>query len=293
MFKHFSAAAETAYFTERTGLVTGKLYIAGFGPGNIENMTGACISCIKSADIIVGYTGYISLLRPHFPDKEFYETGMTKETERCIYAVSQAKAGKTVCVVSSGDSGVYGMAGLVFELLEDSPEIEAEVIPGVTAAVSGAALLGAPLGNDFAVISLSDLLTSREVIEKRLRAAALGDYAICLYNPGSVKRTGHLKAACDILLETLSPCRICGIARNIGRAGQSVSLMTLGELRGMSADMTETIFIGNSETKNIGGRMVQPRGYSFEHILFPPETGKESRDSLTFAPEKRHDYKNV
>ena len=239
----------------------GKLQIVGFGPGDELNMTAWCKNCLYHADVIVGYTGYIGLLRPLFPDKAFHGTGMTQEIERCRTAIQFAKEGKTVCVVSSGDGGVYGMASLIFELAANAPDIEVEVIPGVMAAVSGAALLGAPIGNDFAVISLSDLLTPWKIIKKRLRAAATGDFAICLYNPGSKKRISHLRNACNILLETMPPDRLCGIARNIGRGGQSVSLMTLSELREVQADMTETIFIGNSQTRNIGGRMVTPRGY--------------------------------
>jgi precorrin-3B C17-methyltransferase len=239
----------------------GKLYAVGFGPGNGENMTELCRQRLRESDAIVGYTGYVSLLRPFFPDKEYRETGMTQETERCRAAVELAKTGKTVSVVSGGDSGVYGLAGLIFELAENEPDVSVEVVPGLTAAVSGAALLGAPIGHDFAVISLSDLLTSWEIIEKRLRAAAFGDFAVCLYNPGSRKRAGYLRRACEILLETLPESRPCGIARNIGRDGQSVSILTLGELRDRQGDMHETVFIGNSQTRNIGGRMVTPRGY--------------------------------
>ena len=239
----------------------GKLYIVGFGPGSAEHMTELCTNCLRSADIIVGYTGYIDLLRPIFSDKLFYYTSMTLETERCQKAIELASEDKTVCIVSSGDSGIYGMASLIFELAQDSPNVEIEVVPGVTAAISGAALLGAPIGHDFAVISLSDLLTPWVVIEKRLRAAAAGDFAICLYNPGSKKRTEHLQAACDILLETIPAARPCGIARSIGRDGQSITLLTLGELRETPADMTETVFIGNSSTRFIGECMVTPRGY--------------------------------
>ena len=238
-----------------------KLYIAGFGPGNPENMTDSCKTALREADTVVGYSGYIKYIRPYYPDKTYYETGMARETERARAALEFAEKGKTVCVVSGGDAGIYGMASLVFELAEKKPKIEIEVIAGITAAISGAALLGAPLADDFAVISLSDLLTRWQVIEKRLRAAANGDFAICLYNPGSKKRTGHLSAACDILLEIIPAERICGIARNIGRGGQSISVTTLGRLRGIKADMTETIFIGNSRTRDIGGRMVTPRGY--------------------------------
>ena len=237
----------------------GKLYVVGFGPGDAGNMTERCKDCLQESDVIVGYTGYTELLRPLFPDKAYHETGMTQESERCRAAIELAAAGKTVSVVSGGDSGVYGMASLIFELAADARDIE--IIPGVTAAISGAALLGAPIGHDFAVISLSDLLTPWAVIEKRLRAAATGDFAICLYNPGSTKRTGHLRAACDVLLESIPADRLCGIARNIGRDEQSVILLTLGELWETQADMTETVFIGNSGTRNIGGHMVTPRGY--------------------------------
>lgn len=239
----------------------GRISIVGFGPGDAGNMTANCKKRLQDADVIVGYTGYTKLLRPIFPDKYYHEAGMTQEVERCLAALELVKQVKTVCVVSSGDSGIYGMASLLFELAADTPDLEIEVIPGVTAAVSGAALLGAPLGHDFAVISLSDLLTPWETIEKRLRAAAAGDFALCLYNPGSKKRTGHLRQACDILLETIPENRPCGIARNIGREGQSISLVTLGQLREMKTDMQETLFIGNSQSQVINGRMVTPRGF--------------------------------
>jgi precorrin-3B C17-methyltransferase len=238
-----------------------KLYAVGFGPGDEKYMTGACRECLGNADVIVGYTGYLDLLRPLFPDKEFYDTGMTRERSRCEKAIEIARGGKTVCVVSSGDSGVYGMAGLLYELAADVPSLQIEVVPGITAAISGAALLGAPIGHDFAVISLSDLLTSWATIERRLRAAASGDFIICLYNPGSNNRPEHLRAACDILLEILPKERICGIAGNIGREGQSTTLTTLGELRGTQVTMTDTVFIGNSFTLNLNGKMVTPRGY--------------------------------
>ena len=239
----------------------GKLYVVGFGPGNAENMTEACRICLQKADVIVGYSGYVKLVQPLYPEKNYFESGMTQEKERCQSAIKFAEDGQTVCVISSGDSGVYGMATLIFELAGETSGIEIEIIPGVTAAVSGAALLGAPLSNDFAVISLSDLLTTWETIEKRLRAAASGDFSICLYNAGSKKRAGHLQAACDILMDNIPSNRLCGIAKDIGKEGQSVSLMTLGELREKQADMTETVFIGNSGTRKINGHMVTPRGY--------------------------------
>ena len=239
----------------------GSLCVVGFGPGDAGGMTESCRRRLSDCDVVVGYAGYTRLLRPLFPGKAYHETGMAQETERCRAAIELAAGGKAVCVVSSGDGGVYGMASLIFELAADAPGLGIEVVPGVTAATSGAALLGAPIGHDFAVISLSDLLTPWGTIEKRLRAAASGDFAICLYNPGSKKRAGHLRDACGILLKALPADRLCGIARDIGREGQSISLLTLGELREMQADMHETVFIGNSATKKIGGRMVTPRGY--------------------------------
>ena len=242
----------------------GKLYVVGFGPGDAGNMTKLSCKCLRESDVIIGYTAYIERLRPLFPDKDYYETRMGKEVERCCKAIELVESGKTASLVSSGDSGVYGMASLVYELAEKGPEIEIEVIPGVTAAVSGAALLGAPIGHDFVVISLSNLLTPWEIIEKRLRAAAEGDFVLCLYNPGSKQRAGHLRAACNILLEKIPEDRLCGIARNIAREGQSISITTLGKLRTEVVGMTEIVFIGNTGTRNIGGRMVTPRGYGHD-----------------------------
>ncbi len=265
------------------------LKIVGTGPGNADEMTARARRTIEDADIIVGYTLYNELLQKEFPDKEYYATPMRHETERCRYALEKAAQGAETVLVCSGDSGVYGMASLVFELAEqmygragevsrgrsagkDSeknnktcqgqeicPEIE--VITGITAALSGGARLGSPLSNDFAVVSLSDLLTPWDVIEKRLRGAADGDFVIALYNPGSKKRRGHLKKACDIVMERRSAETPCGIVHNIGREGEHVDIMTLGELRDVQADMFMTVFIGNSKTRVIGGRLVTPRGY--------------------------------
>ena len=239
-----------------------KLYLVGMGPGDAPNMTLACHKYLSEANIIVGYSGYLKLLRPLYPQKSFFESGMTQECERCQIAIDMAVEGLTVCIVSSGDSGVYGMATLVFELVEkQGHSLAIEVIPGVTAATSGAALLGAPLSNDFAVISLSDLLTPWDVIECRLRAAAMGDFTICLYNPGSSKRSEHLRRACEILNEFIPKARLCGIARNIGRDDQATTLLSLEELSKHIATMNETIYIGNSLTRLINTRMVTPRGY--------------------------------
>ncbi len=239
----------------------GKVYAVGIGPGGAESLTGAARAALDAADCICGYTLYVELLRPLYPDKEVFSTGMTGEIERCRACLKRAQAGRTVALVCSGDAGVYGMASPVLELAEEYPGVEIVVVPGVTAAVSGAALLGAPLGHDFCVISLSDRLTDWNVIETRLRCAAEGDFSVCLYNPASRHRKDTLQRACDVLLERKSPETVCGIARNIGREGEQIRILTLKELRDAEADMFSTVFIGSSSTKRIGGRMVTPRGY--------------------------------
>ena len=239
----------------------GKLIVVGIGPGDWEDMTVRADRALRSCDVIVGYHVYVDLVRDRYPDKEFLTTGMTRETDRCRMALEAAREGKTVAMVCSGDSGIYGMAGLIYELRGEAAEPEVEVIPGLTAACSGGALLGAPLTHDFAVISLSDRLTPWETIERRLSAAASADLSIVLYNPASHGRPDHLRRACDILLEALPPQRLCGVARNIRRTGESAQVMTLGELRDFPADMFCTVFIGNSQTRTIGELMVTPRGY--------------------------------
>ena len=238
-----------------------ELYVIGMGPGDKQSLTGAARSALDRAELICGYTLYVELLKPLYPDKETYTTGMTGEIARCRHCLEQAATGKTVALVCSGDAGVYGMAGPVLELAPEYPAVRVEVIPGVTAALSGAALLGAPLGHDFCVISLSDRLTDWTVIEKRLRMAARGDFAICLYNPASKHRADYLKRACEILLEEMDGSAVCGLARMIGREGESYRLLDLQTLRDAEADMFTTVFIGSSQTRNIAGRMVTPRGY--------------------------------
>ena len=241
-----------------------ELYVAGIGPGDPNAMTFACHAAIERADILVGYTKYIELIRPLFPDKPVFDTPMKQEVERCRAALRLSSEGKTVAVVCSGDAGVYGMAGLILELLPEYPGVQVEIVPSVTAALSGAAILGAPLTHDFAIISLSDLLTPWERIEKRLRCAAEGDFCIALYNPGSTKRADYLKKACDILLGFKAPDTVCGLVKNIGRDGESCVILPLGKLRDAEADMFTTVFIGNRETREILGRMVTPRGYRID-----------------------------
>lgn len=237
-----------------------KLFLVGIGPGNAAGMTEAAKAALEQSEVLCGYTVYLELVKAQFPDKETYTTPMTRELERCQWAVDRAAEGKTVAMLCSGDAGVYGMAGPVLELAEGR-NVEIEVVPGVTAALSGAAILGAPLMHDFCVISLSDLLTPWETIVRRLRCAAAGDFSIALYNPRSKKRPEHLRRACEILLEEKSPDTVCGWVRNIGRTGQCHGLTTLGELGSLELDMFTTVFIGASTTKNVDGYMVTPRGY--------------------------------
>jgi precorrin-3B C17-methyltransferase len=241
--------------------VKNKLYAVGIGPGNERNMTRACRDALQDADIIIGYATYTALLTPLYPEKTFLSSGMRQERARCEEALRLAASGKRVAVVSGGDAGVYGMAGLLFELARAYADIEIAIIPGVTAANSGAALLGAPLGHDFAVISLSDLLTPWEIIARRLTAAAQADFAICLYNPMSHNRRDKLQKACDILLRHKPGGTLCGIAKNIGREGEETRLCSLVELRDTRVDMTSTVFIGSADTIEMDGNMVTPRGY--------------------------------
>ena len=238
-----------------------KIYIVGIGPGEYGQMTAKAVKALAESDVIAGYTVYVDLVQEFFPEKKFITTPMRRERERCVMAFQEASKGLTVAMVCSGDAGVYGMAGLIFELSPEFPDTQIEVVPGVTSALSGAALLGAPLGHDFCAISLSDLLTPWELIEKRLLAAAEADFAICLYNPASKKRKDYLKKACELILRYRSPETVCGYARNIGREGQEMGLLTLEQLREFDADMFTTVFIGNSQTVRIGERMVTPRGY--------------------------------
>ena len=250
----------------------GHLFVVGIGPGNPEGMTGQAAAALENSDTIIGYSVYNDLVKPYYPDKRYLTTPMTGEEARCRMAIEEVKAGHTVALICSGDPGVYGMAGLVLELAGNEKEddrscgmdIDIEIISGVTAALSGAALLGAPLVHDFAVISLSDRLTPWEKIEKRLRAAAVADLCIVLYNPSSKGRKEHLHRAAQILAEHVPQSRICGIADRIGREGEKTRVMTLGELADAETDMFSTVFIGNSSTKRLGNRMVTPRGYRSE-----------------------------
>lgn len=238
-----------------------KIYVVGIGPGAYELMTGKAIRAMKESDVIIGYTVYVDLVKEYFAEKEFMTTPMKKEVDRCVLAFEEAQKGKTVAMICSGDAGVYGMSGLMYEIGERYPEVELEIVSGVTAATGGAAVLGAPLIHDFCLISLSDLLTPWEKIEARLLGASQADFVICLYNPSSKKRHDYLEKACDLMMQYKSPETICGIVTQIGRDGEEGKVMTLRELRDTKVDMFTTVFIGNSQTKNINGKMVTPRGY--------------------------------
>ena len=238
-----------------------KIYVVGIGPGEYEQMTLKAIHALENSDVIIGYTVYVDLVRDHFAGKEFMTTPMKKEVDRCVIAFEEAQKGKTVSMICSGDAGVYGMAGLMYEVGVRYPEVELEIIPGVTAALGGGAVLGEPLIHDFCLISLSDLLTPWEKIEKRLLAASEADLSICLYNPSSKKRHDYLMKACDLMMQYKSPETVCGIVGNIAREGEFSRVMTLKELRDTQVDMFTTVFVGNSQTKEINGKMVTPRGY--------------------------------
>lgn len=255
----------TTEFREgRTNSVPGVMYVVGMGPGSRAQMTGQALAVLEQCQVIAGYTVYVDLVRAYFPEKEFLTTGMTREEERCRRALERCAEGKNTAMICSGDAGVYGMAGLMLELSGEYPGVEVEVIPGVTAANAGAAVLGAPLMHDFAVISLSDRLTPLDTIWKRVDSAAAADFVICIYNPASKGRPDYLRQACVRIMAWRGEDTVCGLVKNIGREGQETEVLSLGELKDRQVDMFTTVYIGNSRTVRQGGRMVTPRGYRFE-----------------------------
>ncbi len=245
------------------------IYVVGIGPGSREHMSARAVEAISEAEVVIGYNYYIDLLGPLVEGKEVHATGMTREVDRCSKAVELALAGRKVAVVSTGDPGVYGMAGLVLEILErEDPEetVAVETVAGISAANAAASVLGAPLMSDYAVISLSDLMTPWPVIEKRLHGAALGDMVVALYNPRSKKRVRHLERACEILGGHRPPDTPVGIVRNALRPGQQVTLTTLEKAPGEEVDMMCIVIIGNSATRISGTRMITPRGYADKYL---------------------------
>lgn len=238
------------------------IFVIGMGPGDETMMTREALEILDSCDTIVGYTVYLDLLGDRYSQKEKLSTPMRQEIRRCEICFEEAQKGKRVAMICSGDAGVYGMASPMLEIGKSYPECEITVIPGITAASSGAAQLGAPLNHDFCVISLSDLLTPWEQIEKRLQAAAFGDFAMAIYNPSSRKRADYLQRACDILLKNgVEPERACGYVENIGREGTAVTTCTLKELRDRQVNMFTTVFIGNSQTEIYENKLITKRGY--------------------------------
>lgn len=244
----------------------GKIFVVGIGPGNREQMTIQAQDVLCQCDVVVGYTVYVELIKKAFLEEAFQQkvflaTPMMREADRCRLVFEEALKGKIVALICSGDAGVYGLSGLILELSEQFPQVDIAMIPGTTAALTGAAVLGAPLIHDFALISLSDLMTPLAKIENRIRHAAQGDFVMVLYNPSSKKREDYLQKACDWMLDYCSPDTVCGLVENIGREGEHYELCTLKECRDKQVNMFTTVFIGNSQTRIINGKMVTPRGY--------------------------------
>jgi precorrin-3B C17-methyltransferase len=240
----------------------GRLHVVGFGPGGKEHMTFKAAEVIQNADVVTGYTTYVNIVKPYFPDKTYKATGMMKEVDRCRMAIEDAMEGKDVAMISSGDSGIYGMAGIIYQLADEmKADIEIDTVPGITAASTAASVLGAPLMHDLAIISLSDLMTPIDLIMKRVDCAGIGDMIVCLYNPKSKGRTEYLNQAQQILLKHRSADTPVGIVRNAGRDDEHKEITTLGELHNAEVDMFCMVIIGNSQTYVSNGRMITPRGY--------------------------------
>jgi precorrin-3B C17-methyltransferase len=247
--------------------MTGGLSIVGIGPGGRHLLTPWAAATLRRADRIIGYEGYVDLVRAWLPEGRFESSPIGSEAERAAAAVAAALAGEKVALIGSGDAGVYGLAGLALETMarRGAEDLQVAVVPGVTAATAAAALLGAPLGHDFAVISLSDLLTPWEKIRRRLEAAAAADFVTVLYNPASSRRRRQLEEAKAIFLEYRSPATPVGHVISAYRAGQSISIGPLSGFNPNSAGMMSTLIIGNSSTWRWREFMITPRGYHTEH----------------------------
>ena len=243
----------------------GKITVIGIGPGSLEDMTPRALKAIQQAQVVAGYNTYIRLIEELLSEKEVIGTAMMQEIDRCRMAVDAAAAGKDTVVVSSGDSGVYGMAGLVLELVLQRPETERPefggIVAGISAVNAAAAILGAPLMHDFAVISLSDLLTPWELIKKRAEAAAQGDFVVALYNPKSKKRVQNIEEIREIMLNYKSPDTPVGIVNNASRDQQAKIISTLQDFTKEEINMFSLVIIGNSRTYGKEGYMITPRGY--------------------------------
>lgn len=238
----------------------GKIYVVGIGPGNMEDISIRAYNTLKNVDIIAGYITYVDLVKDEFSEKEFYISGMKKEIDRCEKVLELAKEGKKVALISSGDAGIYGMAGIMIEVALGSG-IEVEIIPGITSSVAGASLVGAPLMHDQAIISLSDLLTDWEVITKRIDRASDGDFVISLYNPKSKGRTEQIVEAREIMLKYKAATTPVALLRHVGREDENYTLTTLEDMLNHEIDMFTVVIVGNSKTYVKDGKMITPRGY--------------------------------
>lgn len=257
----------------------GKICIIGLGPGSLELLAPKARKAIESAQVVIGYQGYVDLVHELLRHQEVIARPLTEEVARAREAVELARAGKQVAVISSGDAGVYGMAGLVYEVLadegwrcEEGPEVE--VVPGISAANACASLVGAPLMHDFAAISLSDLLTPWEIILKRVKAAAEADFVLVLYNPRSRRRTTQIEVVREILLTHRRHTTPVALVKNAYRPGQQAVITTLGEMLNHEMDMLTTVLVGNSRTYVYQGRMITPRGYRDKYSLTREEMGR-------------------
>lgn len=236
-----------------------KIYVVSLGPGSKEYLSFKALDALKDSDIIVGYKTYVNLVKKYIDDKEFINSGMRSEVDRCNKVINLAKEGKNVSLISSGDVGVYGMAGILLELVDD--DIEVEIIPGISSANACASLLGAPLMHDYSVISLSDLLTDYDLIMNRIECAGKGDFVIALYNPKSKKRVKHIEEARKILLKYKDGSTPVGIVKNAMRDDQNITITTLEDMLNHNIDMLTTVLIGNRNTYVKNGKMITPRGY--------------------------------
>ena len=237
----------------------GKIYVVGIGPGKKENMTFRAYEAMENSDIIVGYKTYVDLVKEYYPEKEMKSSAMTKEVDRCTEVLELARQGKTVSLISSGDAGVYGMAGIMLEIADE--DMEVEVIPGITATNAAAAIAGAPIMHDYATISLSDLLTDWELIKKRLELAAQGDFVVSIYNPKSRGRVTQIEEAREIMMKYKPKSTPVAIVRNAGREDERYILTTLDEMLNHEIDMLTIVLIGNSNTFVKNGKIITPRGY--------------------------------
>ena len=271
-----------------------KIYIVGIGPGSPQDITPAAIAALSESDVVVGYKYYFQFIQPYLKaGAECVDTGMKRERERAAMAFQLAGGGRTVSVISSGDAGIYGMAPLMFEMQREQQfEVELEVVPGISAFQKAAALLGAPMGHDFCVISMSDLMTPWAVIERRIRAAAEGDFVTAVYNPKSVGRYWQLYRLQELFLQSRSPQTPVGFVRQAGRDDQQVTVTTLSDFDSEQVDMFTVVIIGNSQTYMADHRMITPRGYYREQAVADVKPGQQimMESFRTIAGELKNDY---